>query len=39
MFWIIVIVVYVVVEVIDFLVAIERDAKSMTIPDETGKAR
>jgi hypothetical protein len=39
MFWIIVVVVYVVVEVIDFLVAAERDTKSVTIPNETGKAR
>lgn len=32
-------VVYVVVEVINFLVVATRDAKSVTIPDETGKAR
>jgi hypothetical protein len=31
--------VYVVVEVIETLVVAKRDAKSVTIPDETGKAR
>jgi hypothetical protein len=29
----------VVVEVIDFLVVAKRDTKSVTIPNETGKAR
>lgn len=36
---IIVAVMYVAVEVIHFLVVAKRDAKSVTIPDETGKAR
>lgn len=36
---IIVAVTYVAVEVIHFLVVAKRDVKSVTIPDETGKAR
>lgn len=35
----VIVIVYVIVEVIDFVVATKRDAKSVTIPDETGKAR
>ena len=35
----VIVIVYVIVELIDFVVATKRDAKSVTIPDETGKAR
>ena len=35
----VIVIVYVIVEVIDFVVATKRDAKSVTIPNETGKAR